>query len=736
MKAQARTLRWWAALVLLLMLTFALRVWQLPQIPPGITHDEASNGHDSAAILEGEHRIYFPVGYGHEPLYNYSVAAATALLGQSIFTLRITTVAWSMVQVILTVSLARRWWGRPAALGVAAAYAANFWSLMMARVGLRAPALPALLAASVLSYAHAIELSGRGSGHTATHPGRTIRTQAGLKTNRQDPRTGSRRRAAGCYGAAGLFLGASLYTYMASRGMPLLYVVFLIALALLNRRRLEAVWQGTVAVLLVAAVVSAPLFIYLYRNPDLEQRIGQLGAAITALWQGDWGPIARNILDSLPMLFFQGDPQWLYNVAGRPGLEPLLSLLFVLGLIAAIRNLRREPVLLTLIWLVGGLAPALLVARDYNLLHAIAAMPAVLLLVGAGLAWLIRAYRSTDRISAPLKAAVAAAGVLAFAATTAGTAYAYFQTWSANRNVRVAYHHHVVTLGRLLQSGGETEPVLITSLYPGEHHDPYVMEVTLGQRDADIRWSDGRTALFVPAETARLFIEEQTQPNPTLWQWTANDLTPTTTLAFRKIDIPSRTDGYIWEASTTWQRLVAQTANRYAAAPGDPPLAVAHNTMTGAVRFGETVSLVGYRFEAAAQQPSGNNETDPVPTRVIAADGGVMPAGSALTLMTIWEVHRSTPQELAVFAHLLTADGVLAAQDDRLDAPSWQWQPGDRWVQIHSLSPAEPLPPGHYVVALGLYDRRTSDRLPVATEPTLPAPGATRILVPLEIVDP
>ena len=64
----------WALLALILCLALALRLWRLDSVPPGLTHDEASNGHDAAAVLRGVRPIYFTVGYGHEPLYPYSVA--------------------------------------------------------------------------------------------------------------------------------------------------------------------------------------------------------------------------------------------------------------------------------------------------------------------------------------------------------------------------------------------------------------------------------------------------------------------------------------------------------------------------------------------------------------------------------------------------------------------------------------------------------------------------------------
>ncbi len=674
--AGAKTRAWWAAVIALLLLAFAVRVWDLESVPPGLTHDEASNGHDSTAILRGVHRIYFPVGYGHEPLYDYSVALTTLFLGQGIFTLRITTVLWGLAQCILVAALARRWWGRFEALVVVAAYAVSFWALMLSRVGLRAPALPALLAASVLAYSHATSAA-------------------------------TTRRATGWYALSGLALGASFYTYMASRGMPLLFAGVLVVALISDRPRFRRIWRGTLLTLATAAAAGAPLFVYLRAHPDLETRIGQLGEAVTALTAGDTAPIRHNIVDSLPMLLWHGDPYWLYNVAGRPGLEPLLAATLVVGVVAALARLRDERRSLLVIWLAGGVAPALIAPVAYNLLHAVAAMPAAMLLVALGAREL---KAQVGRLRRPVPHLVAAAAGIAWALTGTGTAQAYFGTWAHERDVQVAYHSHVVALGHELDRTSETTPVVMTSLYPGEFHDPYVMEVTLHRSDLSLRWVDGRGAIFVPTTSARLFVEEQTQLPPALWRLLLPDLEPSLTLSFGDDAIPSWTRGYAWDAPASWQALTSGLATEILAQRGDPPPAAEHARLRAPVGFGEIVSLAGYR---TTQTPSGDALT--------------------LSLLTAWTVTAPVEDDLAIFAHLLDAGGNLVSQDDRLDAPSWQWQPGDRFVQVHSLALPADLPSGSYVVELGLYARGDLARLPIhMTGPTGDC-VATRVLLPVEL---
>ncbi len=692
--SRSTALRWWILLTLLLLLAFGVRVWQLSHVPPGLTHDEASNGHDSAAILHGVHRIYFPVGYGHEPLYNYSVALTTLLLGQRIFTLRLTTVFWGMAQCVLTMALARRWWGRAGAVAVCAIYAASFWSLMLARVGLRAPALPTLLVGSVLAYDHAI------AGAKGTSRRRT--------TGRHAPRWAA-------YLISGGLLGASFYTYMASRGMPLLYATFLIAVALLNRARARAIWRGTLGVLLVALLIGAPLFLYLHAHPELEQRIGQLGHALTALRAGDWRPLWRNISDSLPLLIWRGDPYWLYNVAGRPGLEPPLAAVFVIGLVVALLRLKDERHLLVLIWLVGGLAPALIAPVEYNLLHAIAAMPAAFLIAARGLLCLRNGVLALwPRQRRPVSLGLGAAGLIVLLLTVRSTARAYFVTWAGNRNVRVAYHHHVVALSRYLDERMDSRPAVITTLYPGKHHDPYTVEVVMKREDLTLRWVDGRGGLAVPASEARLFVESQTQPPDVLWETVGPDVAPLVELAFRDDDIPSEIQGYVWDAPATWKRLANGAQTELWVQTGDPPPGAAHAATNAPITYGDAATLVGYRW--LPESPSAPPITQ--------------------HLLTLWQVSDGIEEELVIFAHLLDGQGVFITQDDRLDTPTWQWRAGDRFLQLHELTLPSETAPGRYYVALGLYTRDDVNRLPIQTSTSLPVGPLTRGLIPLEVAAP
>jgi hypothetical protein len=89
--------------------------------------------------------------------------------------------------------------------------------------------------------------------------------------------------------------------------------------------------------------------------------------------------------------------------------------------------------------------------------------------------------------------------------------------------------------------------------------------------------------------------------------------------------------------------------------------------------------------------------------------------GGALALITRWSVTgQGTPQPVAIFAHLVDANGKIVAQSDRLGYPHHGWRPGDLFVQLHRITVPLETTPGKYQLRLGIYYGDTGARWPVA----------------------
>ena len=81
-----------AWIVLILLAAAGLRLVALGDVPPGMTHDEADHGLTALSILDGARALYFPIGYGREPLYDYATAVVMHATGPTILAPRLTSV--------------------------------------------------------------------------------------------------------------------------------------------------------------------------------------------------------------------------------------------------------------------------------------------------------------------------------------------------------------------------------------------------------------------------------------------------------------------------------------------------------------------------------------------------------------------------------------------------------------------------------------------------------------------
>lgn len=120
------------------------------------------------------------------------------------------------------------------------------------------------------------------------------------------------------------------------------------------------------------------------------------------------------------------------------------------------------------------------------------------------------------------------------------------------------------------------------------------------------------------------------------------------------------------------------------------------------VRFGDRIRLVG----ASVSSPGGETLTEGRLARVMDVE-------------LIWRSDAPLDDDLAVFVHLVGADGRPVAQHDSRPAngaaPTRGWLPGETIVDRHRLSVPETAGTGEYRIIVGLYRPPNGPRLPTAT---------------------
>jgi hypothetical protein len=654
-------------LAAVIVLAAGSRLWQLGQVPPGLTHDEADHGLDTAGVLDGRRPIYFTVGYGREPLYDYVHALTMLLVGRNWLAGRVTAALFGLGLVGLTWAWARRAGGSTgAALAAAGLMAVDFWPVSVSRQALRSITLPVLFVAAAYCLWRALPL--------------------------EDEATGRGRRV--WYALAGVCLGLMFYTYLAARVMWAVFPAFYVYLAIWHRSIWRRAWVWLLATLVIAAVVAAPLLGYLLTHPEAGSRVRDLSAALDALRAGDPSLLLRNISQA-PLLFtFYGDDFHAYNIEGKPLLSAGVGALFYVGVGLALARLRRPERAFGLLMVGAGMVPVAVTGLSAANTRTVGMLPAVYFL--AGLAADEAATWAARQVGGRGRMAIWVAFGLLVVGTAVATYHAYFVVWANLRETRVAYHTTLVETVRALDGAVDAPPdVALSSIAPGRFHDPAVVQMRLRRSDLRLRWFDARASLVFPAaEMSWLIFPEIAGPDVAFAPLIGAHAAMLRRIELRPDDFNRTVEIYAWNGPVALSDALAGARAEAATSPSDGYVAPGERrALRLPARVGEPLSLLAYDLSA-----------------------GEIEAGSTLEVVSYWRVEATTEEEMVLFTHVVGPDGQIVGQQDALDVPSWAWRAGDAFAQLHRFAIAPDAPPGTYLIEVGAYDKEGLPRLPVMVD--------------------
>jgi len=645
----------WITLLLLILLAWALRVVQPAAVPPGWRDDELINIHAlTGQVLAGQPQLYFTGASGHEPLYHTLHAVTIATVGMNVLGGHLLSIVAGTLTIPSTYVLARRLFGRFVAITAAALLAASFWSLMYSRVAIRhALVLPPVLGAFYF-----------------------------LWPRRADPPRAQMWRGLG----GGVLLATALYTYTVSRILPFVLLAFGLYLVLLHRQTFRRWWRLLLVALLVAALLTAPLWLAIEQGRSkraaqgigADARIAELSRPARALMEGDPGPLLENSAITLQMFHVSGDAEWLYNLPGRPVFGLLGAALLFAGLGLCLVRWRHPANALLLIWLIAGLSPAFLTLPPASLGHTILAQPVAYVLPALPLAAAYglqkRQRRDPAGAGKPALLALVLVGVvtgLLVASNTARDLRDYFVVWPERGMVRFLYRADYRQSARCLDDHPDWVDVAVGGGMVGPW-DRLALLADLQRDDLRLRMFNPQRALLLPSGPApAVLLSGYPDPDPVI-----NAL-----LESASAEQHGR------------QRLI-QPPDAFLPVAGGPT-----------ARFANGLDLTGGWW--AGEKPS---------------------PGQEATLLLAWQVARTLDlpplpivanppppgayagPRLAVFTHLFAADGSLVAVDDGLWVDPALLRAGDRFVQLHRFVLPADAPAGPYRVEIGLYDPKSGDR--------------------------
>ena len=662
------------ALAALVAVAAFLRFWQLDTIPPGYHYDEAFQGLEAWNLLTRPyyHPIFFPGNFGNEPLFIYLTALAFRLFGAGPTTQRAVAALLGTLTVPALYGLARELLRaderlpRSFPLLSAASLAILYWHLHFSRVGIHPVLLPLIL---VLAF---------------------WALWRGLRT-----------RGICSFVVAGVFVGLGAYTYLAGRLLLPLAGAFAALMWLLNRAQLRRCWRGLTLALLVALLVMAPLGLYFWRNPHLlTLRTSQVAAA----GEGEGG-LLGSVLHTLGMFSVAGDANPRSNLPNRPALDGFIALPFYLGVVIACGRLvgiggERSGTgycggrtAWGFVLLAGAvmLSPTVLSEYAPHFRRAVGAAPAVALLIGLGLAsivaWGKRRWKRRKEGERGKREGLSPCFLvslflvsLSLLGSSFVTARDYFHRWA---NFPDLYHAFDVGLWEIAQYVNELPPEELVYVTPraADHTTlAFAWREGLGTRHFD-----GRHAFIAPARypladrpaTYVIIVHEDFRGSLLL-----RELYPQAKRVHEFRDRDGRPYGEVFRLASGGRPARAAQQDRLA--------------------IWEGISLEGYDLDASRYHP-----------------------GSIVYLQLWWACDAQVTRDWKVFTHLLgpaKPDGSYVwagddAEPGQGSVPTSTWQIGELILDEHQLPLPADLPPGEYLLEIGLYEANSGRRAAVLVSP-------------------
>jgi hypothetical protein len=388
-------------LVGIALLAAFVRLHRIGSIPAGIYVDETNGALDALQILEGRDDSPFGVGwYGTPSGYAYYMAVLFKLFGASWGTLKAASLLPAFLTVLALYPLGRLMFGPAAGLSATAILAVNRWHMSMSRWGWNEVAPPLFQIVA------------------------TFFLLRGLRDRRPSD-----------FALGGLVGGLMMYTYLSSRLALATLGAFALCYLLTAPEGPAAAWRrhrrGLLLFLAAWGVAVAPIAVTHLRDPfSFSNRVSEISVFRDVKETGSYRPLGQNVVDHLRVFHQVGDHQGKHNLPDEPQVDPVVGLLFALGLAHALFRLRDPRRSLLWLWLLFGMAGGVFSSHHESpqSYRTLTAMPAVALIAGEALARLAgaaagrRGAAGAERSaggSTPRPARVAAAIVAAALAASA-----------------------------------------------------------------------------------------------------------------------------------------------------------------------------------------------------------------------------------------------------------------------------------------------------------------------------
>ena len=444
-------------LVIILLIAVFFRFYDLKNVPPGLWADEAINGNNA---VEANWKIFYPENFGREGLFINIQSLFVTAFGNEPWVLRLPSAIFGALTVLGLYLMTRELFSGKVALFASFFLATSFWHINFSRIGFRAIMAPFFL---VWSFYFLF----LGMRKTATF------STLGVES----PKTQSVFPVA-VFALAGLLFGLGFHSYIAYRIAPVIALLPLWKFYKLRliEVRLQSVSDGSRTSIIsractpcliglfifMAFVAALPLLWYYAQNP--ADFLGRTSAISIFRSPNPLAQFSENFVKTLGMFNVVGDFNWRHNLAGSPQLWWSVGILFLFGLLVALRSstlgvksqktpsvFPRNAYNFVLLWFAIMLLPVALSNESLpHALRAIVLIPPAMIFAALGLERIIEKFKTwlekqknnwPSKLNQLLRIQRELILLLFvfFAANIAHAYNAYFLRWAPNFNVYQAF---------------------------------------------------------------------------------------------------------------------------------------------------------------------------------------------------------------------------------------------------------------------------------------------------------
>ncbi|PJF30792.1 MAG: hypothetical protein CUN51_06305 [Candidatus Thermofonsia Clade 1 bacterium] len=663
-----------AAIIAVLLAAATLRIIGLTTLPQGFRDEEIVQLEIAALARSGAIASFYNVddpNGGREGLFAVLHGWLSLPFGAGQLPLRVFAVWCGLLSLALIYTLGRRLFGHFAGLVAAIGMALTFYAIIVGRSITREALTLPLITLVLLLIAAAVHLR------------RQIAPQS--------PRLAT-------YVLLGLALALTAYAHWIGLFLVPLFIAFVAYLRLTHQPISRRVIGYSLFSLLIALIVAIPYIGATLRafpisslNTLWLSRPENIGDFLSGLWQAIGG------------IGVYGDLLPQHNIPAVPLLNPVGFVLLLIGLIEAIRRFGRAPsYALPLLALIVGLLADSWTRGALNFSHQLLALPAIMLLMGAGAATFANFLRLA--LPRPTADSLILFGTVALtAATFFASTDLLFRVWANRNDVQSAYR---ARLGHLAAYLDRTYDDLSTSICTyaldwrsaaqnAEHRfaarpDPILLDWMLHRRDLDLRYSNCLTALVLtrggePQRYAFAYPSARARLPEPLAAWLQNatnvpvsGLPSGSVLIVNAEQIVADDFGQVILSQVWW----TPEGSRAQTEPAQLPL-----------RMGGYLTFEGYRLLPERESYHG---------------------GETINLITYWRADGEQVPDLRLFAHVSrNPDIAPALQNDLLNIEASLLRDRDVFIQIIELPLPPDFPEGEYFLSIGAYSERDGQRLPI-----------------------